>query len=196
MNEKDFYSIKKKLGYCGSWAIWSEVKDTPKSNMGDLSLLDPSINKNLLNEVNPNIIFVALNFSRETVMEDFANFHDARHISQDYKIRYALKGTKLWGGYMTDIIKNFPEKSSSKMMLFLKKDKKLEIENCQIFTEELSLLKSHQPKIIAFGNDAFSILQRNFKNKFDIVKVPHYANYINKEKYRELFLSLCKNVNV
>jgi len=196
MNEKDFYSIKKKLGYCGSWAIWSEVKDTPKSNMGDLSLLDPSINKNLLNEVNPNIIFVALNFSRETVMEDFANFHDARHISQDYKIRYALKGTKLWGGYMTDIIKNFPEKSSSKMMLFLKKDKKLEIENCQIFTEELSLLKSHQPKIIAFGNDAFSILQRNFENKFDIVKVPHYANYINKEKYRELLLSLCKNVNV
>ena len=196
MNEKDFYSIKKKLGYCGSWAIWSEVKDTPKSNMGDLSLLDPSINKNLLNEVNPNIIFVALNFSRETVMEDFANFHDARHISQDYKIRYALKGTKLWGGYMTDIIKNFPEKSSSKMMLFLKKDKKLEIENCQIFTEELSLLKSHQPKIIAFGNDAFSILQRNFENKFDIVKVPHYANYINKEKYRELLISLCKNVNV
>ena len=59
---------------------------------------------------NPNIIFVALNFSRETVMEDFANFHDARHISQDFKIRYALKGTKLWGGYMTDIIKNFPEK--------------------------------------------------------------------------------------
>jgi hypothetical protein len=196
MNEKDFYSIKKKLGYCGSWAIWLEVKDTPKSNMGDLSLLDPSINKNLLNEVNPNIVFVALNFSRETVMEDFANFHDARHISQDYKIRYALKGTKLWGGYMTDIIKNFPEKSSSKMMLFLKKDKKLEIENCQIFTEELSLLKSHQPKIIAFGNDAFSILQRNFENKFDIVKVPHYANYINKEKYRELLLSLCKNVNV
>jgi hypothetical protein len=196
MNEKDFYSIKKKLGYCGSWAIWSEVKDTPKSNMGDLSLLDPSINKNLLNEVNPNIIFVALNFSRETVMEEFANFHDGRHISQDYKIRYALKGTKLWGGYMTDIIKNFPEKSSSKMMSFLKKDKKLEIENCQIFTEELSLLKSHQPKIIAFGNDAFSILQRNFKNKFDIVKVPHYANYINKEKYRELLISLCKNVNV
>ena len=62
--------------------------------------------------------------NEETVMEDFANFHDARHISQDYKIRYALKGTKLWGGYMTDIIKNFPEKSSSKMMSFLKKDKK------------------------------------------------------------------------
>ena len=97
---------------------------------------------------------------------------------------------------MTDIIKNFPEKSSSKMMSFLKNNKKLEIENCQIFTEELSLLKSHQPKIIAFGNDAFSILQRNFENKFDIMKVPHYANYINKEKYRELLLSLCKNVNV
>ena len=72
ITREQFEFIKKEHGSHASWAVWADEGDTPKSNMGDLSLLDPSINKNLLNEVNPNIIFVALNFSRETVMEDFA----------------------------------------------------------------------------------------------------------------------------
>ena len=36
-----------------------------------------------------------------------------------------------------------------------------------------------------FGNDTFSILNRIFKIEFRIQKVPHYANYTNKENYRE-----------
>ena len=190
MKQEDFYKIKEQFGYCGSWAIWSKASDTPKSNVGDLSLLNPDLNKNLLNEINSNIVFVALNFSRETTKEDFANFHDPRPMSQDYKIRYALQDTKLWGGYMTDIIKDYPEKSSNKMMSFLKKDKTIEKDNCKLFLEEMDLLKSNNPKIIAFGNDAYLILTRNFKDKFNIIKVPHYANYISKEKYRELVLKL------
>jgi len=190
MNELDFDKLKGRFGYCGSWAIWSKASDTPKSNVGDLSLLNPDLNKNLLNEINSNIVFVALNFSRETTKEDFANFHDPRPMSQDYKIRYALQDTKLWGGYMTDIIKDYPEKSSNKMMSFLKKDKTIEKDNCKLFLEEMDLLKSNNPKIIAFGNDAYLILTRNFKDKFNIIKVPHYANYISKEKYRELVLKL------
>ena len=191
MNELDFGKLKSRFGYCCSWAIWSKASDTPKSNVGDLSLLNPDLNKNLLNQINPNVVFVALNFSRETTKEDFANFHDPRPMSQDYKIRYALQDTKLWGGYMTDIIKDYPEKSSNKMMSFLKKDKTIEKDNCKLFLEEMDLLKSNNPKIIAFGNDAYLILTRNFKDKFNIIKVPHYANYINKEKYRELVLTLC-----
>jgi len=190
MNKYDFDKLKSSFGYCGSWAIWSKASDTPKSNVGDLSLLNPDLNKNLLNEINSNIVFVALNFSRETTKEDFANFHDPRPMSQDYKIRYALQDTKLWGGYMTDIIKDYPEKSSNKMMSFLKKDKTIEKDNCKLFLEEMDLLKSNNPKIIAFGNDAYLILTRNFKDKFNIIKVPHYANYISKEKYRELVLKL------
>jgi len=190
MNKYDLDKLKSRFGYCGSWAIWSKASDTPKSNVGDLSLLNSDLNKNLLNEINSNIVFVALNFSRETTKEDFANFHDPRPMSQDYKIRYALQDTKLWGGYMTDIIKDYPEKSSNKMMSFLKKDKTIEKDNCKLFLEEMDLLKSNNPKIIAFGNDAHLILTRNFKDKFNIIKVPHYANYISKEKYRELVLKL------
>lgn len=196
MNQEDFYKIKEQFGYCGSWAIWSEPKDKPKSNIGDLSILDPSINKNLLNQINPKVVFVALNFSRSTIKADFANFHDDRPMSQDYKIRYALSKTKLWGGYMTDIIKNFPEKSSNKMMSILKENKKIELENCKTFIQEIKLLKSNNIKIIAFGNDTYNILERNFHNEFDIIKVPHYANYINKDKYRENFLSLSQNLSI
>ena len=191
MNKLDFDKLKSRFGYCGSWAIWSKASDTPKSNVGDLSLLNTDLNKNLLNQINPNIVFVALNFSRETTKEDFANFHDPRSMSQDYKIRYALQDSKLWGGYMTDIIKDYPEKSSNKMMSYLKKDSRIEKDNCKLFLEEMDLLKTNNPKIIAFGNDAYLILTRNFKDKFNIIKVPHYANYISKEKYRELVLTLC-----
>jgi hypothetical protein len=191
MNKLDFDKLKSSFGYCASWAIWSKASDTPKSNVGDLSLLNPDLNKNLLNQIKPNIVFVALNFSRETTKEDFANFHDPRSMSQDYKIRFALQDSELWGGYMTDIIKDYPEKSSNKMMSFLKKDSTIEKDNCKLFIEEMDLLKSKNPKIIAFGNDAYLILTRNFKDKFNIIKVPHYANYISKEKYRELVLTLC-----
>jgi hypothetical protein len=194
MNKLDFDKLKSRFGYCGSWAIWSKASDTPKSNVGDLSLLNLDLNKNLLNQINPNIVFVALNFSRETTKEDFANFHDPRSMSQDYKIRYALQDSELWGGYMTDIIKDYPEKSSNKMMSYLKKDSTIEKDNCKLFLEEMDLLKTNNPKIIAFGNDAYLILTRNFKDKFNIIKVPHYANYISKEKYRELVLTLCENI--
>ena len=49
-------------------------------------------------------------------VESFSNFHSSSSTAQDYKIRYALKDTKFWGSYMTDIIKNFPEKHSNLML--------------------------------------------------------------------------------
>jgi len=39
--------------------------------------------------------------------------------------------------------------------------------------------------LVAFGNDVFSILNRNFKGEFNVLKVPHYSAYTNKETYRE-----------
>ena len=41
MNETKFELIKKKkYGHYASWAIWAEVGDTPKSNMGDLNIFE------------------------------------------------------------------------------------------------------------------------------------------------------------
>ena len=44
MNEDKFEFIKSKYQYWSSWAVWAEEGDSPKSNVGDLSILDPKRN--------------------------------------------------------------------------------------------------------------------------------------------------------
>ena len=78
-------------------------------------------------------MFVGLNFSRIENVVPLSNFHSSNSKAQDYKIRFALKNTNFWGSYMTDIIKNFEEKHSNKMMEALSKDRQLESKNIDIF---------------------------------------------------------------
>jgi len=70
-------------------------------------------------------------------------------------------------------------------MSYLRTDKLFEDKNVEIFCEEMKELRIDNPTIVAFGRDAYAILNRNFKNKFKIFKIPHYSNYTGKEKYRE-----------
>ena len=185
--QEQFNLLKEKYGHWTSWAIWSEVGDTPKSNVGDLSIFDGD---EFLKLLNPEIILVGLNISRGDIKFPLANFHDARSEATDYKIRYALKDSPLWGGFMTDIIKDFNEKESGKMMSYLRANNAFEEANVETFRQELRDLGSINPTIVAFGGDAYSILSRNFKDQYRILKVPHYANYSSKEKYREQVYSV------
>jgi hypothetical protein len=177
-----FELLKEKYGHWISWAIWAEAGDTPKSNVGDLSIFTGD---NFLEQLHPEVVLVGLNISRGDIKYPLANFHDARSEATDYKIRYALKDSPFWGGYMTDIIKDFNEKESGKMAAYLRANKEFELNNVDIFREELKNLGSINPTIVAFGNEAYSILFRNLSDQYKILKVPHYANYTSKEKYRE-----------
>ena len=49
----------------------------------------------------------------------------------------------------------------------------------------LSDLEVDNPTIVAFGEDAYKILKRNFNKEYIIHKIPHYSMYIAKEKYRK-----------
>ena len=184
IDQAKFELIKTKYGHYASWAIWAEEGEKPKDNIGDLSVFDIENNDRLLQQLNPNIILVGLNISRR-IEVPLRNFHDPRSQAMDYKIRYALKNSPFWGGYMTDIIKDFEQKASGKMMSYLRTDKQFEEDNVKIFREELNDLGIDNPTIVAFGRDAHMILNRNFKNEFKVFKVPHYSNYSGKEKYRE-----------
>jgi len=184
MNKAKFNLIKSKYGHYVSWAIWAEEGERPKDNIGDLSIFDIERNNQILDLLRPNIILVGLNISRR-IETPLGNFHDSRSKSTDYKLRDVLKDTVLWGGYMTDIIKDFEEKSSGNMMKYLRTDKKFEEENLEIFRKELKILEIDTPLIIAIGNDAYKILKRNFKDEFKIFKIPHYASYLSKKDYRE-----------
>jgi hypothetical protein len=183
MIDKDkFEFIKQKYGYLSSWAIWADEDEKPKSNVGDLSVFEK---ENVCTLLNPNIILVGLNISRGCIKYPLANFHDARPEATDYKIRYAFRDMPFSGAYMTDIIKDFDQKSSGKVATYLQNNKAFEEHNINLFIEELEDLGVTEPTIIAFGNEVHSILNRNFKNKYQILKVPHYANYSSKETYRE-----------
>ena len=96
----------------------------------------------------------------------------ARGPTKAYKIRFAFKNTPYWGGYMTDVIKDFAEKASNKMMHYLRNNKDFERENILTFKQELKDLGSVDPLLIAFGNDAHLVLERNLKNEFNSTFVP------------------------
>ena len=183
ITREKFDQIKEKYGRVASWAIWANQDKESKSNMGDLSVLDPEINKNLLSELNPNLVLVGLNFSENVDHKPFENFHAGGKF-QDYKTRHALKDSPYWGGYMTDVIKDYPEKKSDKIVDYLKTNKAIEQSNIESFRQELRDIGAKKPKLVAFGNDVYDILKRNLP-EFEIVKIPHYAHFISKEKYRE-----------
>ena len=199
MDLRTFEFIKNSCDSSSSWAVWAPELDTPKSNMGNLSIFDASNNPHLLTQLNPNIILVGLNPSHKVPTGDqklFGNFHNGGPHSQDYKIRYALKDTFLWGAYMTDIIKDFPELVSGNVLKYLKKNPEILKNNIKLFEKEIKFLGPEDPIIIAFGSICYNFLLDNLPSDYNIFKVTHYAHYINPDKYRkeikELIDSLMK----
>jgi len=178
-----FNEILKRFGDFVSWAIWADEGANPKDNIDDLSVFDPDVNSGLLKMLHGNSILLGLNISRRPE-RPLGNFHDPRPMATDFKIRYALKGTSYWGSYMTDIIKDFEEKASGKMMSFLQSNKDFERDNIRKLREEIEVLGVSNPVLVAFGKDAEKIAKRNLCKEFQIVGIPHYANYISKDNYR------------
>ena len=100
-----------------------------------------------------------------------------------------------WGGYMTDIIKDFKQKISGDVMKYLQEHPAFEKENIDKFTQELKDIGSTKPLIIAFGNDTYKILHRNLKDKYTIYKVTHYSAFIAKKKLHSDFETIAKTLN-
>ncbi|SEA16719.1 hypothetical protein SAMN05660420_01452 [Desulfuromusa kysingii] len=185
VDRKKFELIKSKYGDCSSWAVWDEASDRPKSNVGNLEILDPDKNDQLLGLLNPNVVMVGLNISGP-IRIPLGNFHSSSSSAQDYKIRYAFQDTPFWGAYMTDIIKDFEDKISGNVRSYLKKNPSFVSENIQIFHQELRDLEVKTPLIIAFGDLTYEILTDNLSSSHNIKKVTHCSYYtIGKEKYRD-----------
>ena len=185
MIDRDIFEvIKRKHGQYASWALWTDSSGRPKDNVGDLSFFDLEKNNRVLGLLHSTFVLVGLNISRK-VQEPLGNFHDKRSHSMDYKLRYALKGTPLWGSYMTDFIKDFEQKVSGKVMSYLSQNKDLEEKNVEILRVELNDLGFRRPTFVAFGGDVHKVIVRNLGEEFDIWKLPHYSKRISKENYRK-----------
>jgi hypothetical protein len=186
ISKEHYLEITNKFGEFASWAVWADEGSKPKSNIGDMSIFDFNNNPGLLEILNPNVVMVALNFSRSVNKTPFINFHDSRPQGQDYKIRYAFRDTKFYGAYMTDIIKDFEEKVSGNVKSYLKENPDFELGNIELFKQEIAELKCADPFIIAFGNITYEILKKHFGESYRIQKVMHYSQQISKESYKDV----------
>ena len=180
--------IREKHGKYGSWAIWSEMADRPKSGIGDLNVFKSESVNSL---IRPSIIMVGLNLSRFFPKEYFRNFHDPSPRAQDYKIRFAFKDTEYYGAYMTDIIKGVVEVDSKNIPKHLKENPDVLDKSIKIFREELRDLGTASPLILAFGRMAYQIMKDHLlpSEYRRLIRLTHYSHQISKEKYREKVLA-------
>ena len=141
----------------------------------------------ILDQLKNNVIMVALNFSRNINPVPLINFHDANPRANDYKIRFAFKGTPYWGAYMTDVIKRHVEVDSTQVMNYLKSHPEVVAKNLEILREEFADLGAERPLILAFGNDTHRLLKTNLKphEYSNLIRLTHYSHQISKEKFRE-----------
>ncbi len=192
MIDKTTYEIMlDKYGQVGSWAIWKCPDKTPKSNTDDMSWVkDPD----LLLRINTGYVFVGLNWSSthgdqsDGGMIPWKNFHSGYSRQNDYKLRYALQGTKYEGSYITDIIKLYAEVDSNKVGDYLRKHPEIIKQNIKDFEEEISYL-GEKPVIVAMGEKAYKILNDNLGFKYRILQIKHYSYTIGKEDYRQEVLN-------
>lgn len=186
-----YNKLKEKYGHVGSWTIWKEPGLTPKSNTDDMSIFE---DENICNKLNDKYVFVALNWSgTHGVQEDkpWKNFHSSYPYQNDFKLRYALMDTPFWGSYITDIIKEFPELNSKKVVSHFKDNPDEIKDHINSFKEELNCLSDEKPILIAVGNDSFNFLNDNLSNEYEIHRIMHYAARINKDNYKK---EVCKEL--
>ena len=182
-----FGKIRDNNGAFASWAIWEPQGEKPTSNMGPSKVFDLDANSGLLESLRNDVIMVALNFSRAlTSPKPFANFHDEGPYAKDFKIRYAFKGTPFWGAYMTDALKDLIIPDAQTVRDYLKDNPEAAASHIRNLEDELDLIKSDKPTILAFGRDAYGILKKHLDNRkySKLIQITHYSHQIKKEKYR------------
>ncbi len=192
MVRKNVYDIlKREFGKYSSWAVWSDGDpEKPKSNVDDMTVFNQ---EGLLDILKTDYILVGLNasdhgHSKEAGgIEDWNGFHSGNNRKQqDYKIRHALAGTRLWGSYITDVFKGTTETESAKLKKQIKEDPSLLDGAKECLTRELKIIGG-DPILIAFGNDSWHYLKKitSESEKKRIIKIRHYSVWGGPDRYKE-----------
>lgn len=151
--------------------------------------------------MNTGFVFVGLNRSGkpkdgnaekkpDKPKEPWFNFHAGRN---DFKLRYALQGTRHWGSYITDAIKDYQETDSGEVEKTLGKEPERVNENLKGLREELELLGG-RPVLVALGYAAEKKLRSMRSEGYEVVRILHPAAFIGKKKYRDKVLKVLDNI--
>ena len=193
MIKKEIYiKLKRKFGKNSSWTIWDGPENgnwKSKSNIGSLQCFENE--DNLLKKLNPNYIFVGFNpaahDNKEVEKKIWSNFHSSDiKRSQDYKLRYALNGTKYWGSFITDVYPEIVETDSTKVSSKASNNMINESIDNLIYVRELL---GNEATIVAIGDAAYKVIKNNLPKDVKLIKIMHYSyQSINQEDYRNLVL--------
>lgn len=199
ISQENYDILKEKYGDASSWAVWNTdyADSKPSHNINDLSVFD-SPN---LSELNTGFVFVGLNRSGkpkdgnaekkpDKPKDPWFNFHAGRN---DFKLRYALQGTRYWGSYITDAIKDYQETDSGEVEKTLKSNPERVDENLKGLREELELLGG-KPVLVALGYAAEKKLKCMKSEGYEVVRILHPAAFIGKKKYRDKVLKVLDNI--
>ncbi|MBV7378474.1 hypothetical protein [Maritimibacter dapengensis] len=190
IDRRRFDDIRRQHGTKGgSWAVWANPDTKQKTGIGELSLLDPDRNPDLLSELHADFVLVALNLSGEDdgkEKEPFRNFHNPGRHNQDFKLRYATFGTPLWGSYLTDLFKDTYETSSTKVVShFTKNPEELGPHIINLEKELYDLGAGDSTMLVALGGATHRFLLEAYGLTRSIGRIRHYSSYISLEDYRD-----------
>lgn len=192
ISKKTYETLKNEYGAVASWAIWAPEGATAKSNVGSL---EPFKNDAITDILGTDFVFVGYNCAAhpDSVIGDFAwhNYHSDYAAGNDYKLRYAFKGTRYWGSYMTDIIKYLPETNSANVDAYLRKNPDVVKKNVEDFKREISILSPEKlPILVAFGGKTYALLNKYLGKEYTVVSIQHFSFTIGKEEYRKQTLEV------
>jgi hypothetical protein len=147
IDEQRFDNIHHKYGAVASWAVWSRPDLKNMAKVGNLDVLDPQKNIELLGTLHTDLILIGLNGSRcMNGAAKLSNFHDKSAKGRDYKLRHAANGTALWGSYMTDIIKDLPILNSNEVWAYLRADEAIVKSSIESFRQEIAEIGAKSPR--------------------------------------------------
>jgi hypothetical protein len=192
IKEALYGKMRLKYGDVASWAVWEPEGDRPKSNMGPQNVFNLEANPLLLESLRNNVVMVGLNFPREVRnAPPFSNFHDESPYANDFKIRYAFRGTPYYGAYMTDVLKGLVIPAAKSVRDHVRNNPGVAESHVRAFEEELDDLGSDKPILLAFGHDAYGLLHRHLdKRRYGmLIEITHYSHRVPKEKYGPEVLS-------
>lgn len=188
ISRESFDAAKRKWGSYSSWAVWAHARpDMPaKDGIGDVSVLDPDMNPTLLSTLNPNIVLLGLNAAdRQVNPVPWGNFHDDYMYSQDYKTRYALYETPLWGSYMTDLFVGLHQTDSSTVLKWAKANPEGVKRHMRRLEEELKDIGADKPLLIAFGGTSYRLANQFLGHKYNVEKLTHYSAAVRPDALRQ-----------
>lgn len=169
-----------------SWGNWKE-------RTSDLEFSDE-----LLQGLQPNIVFCGLNVSTDVEPGNWNNFHEEGD-RWNSNLRDSIIGTRLRGAYFTDLIKFYPETAGGKVKSYFKNNKGELERHAEWFVEEMIQLKEFFWKdnsklpliIIVMGKTATKSLfktaeiEKKLREKFKDVKV-YFVRHYSQDYQNEL----------